>query len=117
MRILLRTVVASSSRRYTPSCARDSNVLVPLLAADGTAIDLEVNMIILDLHKRDMSGIARFHRWSPQRHCRLQFRGVGCNYPIFQFQSLGPHGKCRAGVDNLSFKIADDLKASLLADT
>ena len=56
MRIVHRLI--GRQRHRSPVRSRDLDVLVPLLAMDRAAVEVEVNVIVFDPHKRDVRRIA-----------------------------------------------------------
>ena len=53
---------------------------------NGTAINIEMNMIVFNLDKRDMRGIARLYRGPVESKSLSQFRPTGSSLTIFQLQ-------------------------------
>src|SRR5579864_3678618 len=110
----MRVGLRFSGRLYLSSvCARHLDVLKPLLAMNRAAIEIEMNVVVLDLYVRDMRGIARLDRRSPDRNRLLQFLATGRGDPIFQLQSLRAHWKSGSSIKNLHLEVADDLDACL----
>ena len=75
VRIGLRLV--PSRRNRVVVSPGNLQVLVPLLAVYGAAIDLETNVIVLDLHQRDVRRVARLYRRTPEGERLAQFFAVG----------------------------------------
>src|SRR5206468_3264122 len=85
-------------RGYRPAGAGDLDVLIPLLATNRSPVDLQVNVIVSDLHVRDVSRVPDFHRGSINRHHLLQLSRAGGDDAILQLQSLRSHGKNRTSI-------------------
>ncbi len=62
MRILC-SLIGSQLRRGTVR-ALHLNMFVPFFAMNGTAVDVEMNMVVFDVHVGDMGGITGLHRGS-----------------------------------------------------
>src|SRR5437868_2210386 len=90
------------------------NVLVPLLSVDGAAINVEVDLTVLNLHKGDVRRIAWPNGRPPQGKELLQFLTVRPDRTISQAQAFRAHRKGGLRVNNLSFENPDDLKTRLL---
>src|SRR5579859_3929006 len=111
MRVGLRLIARQGNLR--PAVARDRYVLIPLLAVNRATVDIEVNMVVFNLHERDVRRIARFHSGSPDGQCRLQIVSAGTGHAVLQLDSLRPHRKRGPRIKHLGLKVANDLKPRL----
>ena len=111
VRILLRLI--RRQRNRSSIRARDLNVLIPLLAMNGAAVEVEMNVVVLDLDIRDVSRIARPHRRSPDGESLLQLRPMGSGDAVFELDSFCAHGKESAGINDLGLEVTDNLQARL----
>lgn len=102
--------------RYWSVGAINLYVLVPLLPQYWSAVNLEANVVVLDLHKRNVRRITRLYRWAPKVQRLLQFDTIRGDYSIFQRQTLRPHGEDRPRVYQLSLKVADNLETGFLGN-
>src|SRR4029077_209357 len=91
-------------------------MLVPLLLLDGTAVDLEADVIFLDDDVADAGPVSGFRGWPPERHQVLQFRAGGGYVSVPESQPSLPHWKSRADVDQLFIEGVDNFFASFLGN-
>ena len=92
----------------------DLDTVVPLLAMNRTAVDIEMNVVVLDLHIREVGRIARPYRWPPEGESLLQLGTVGRRHAVSQLDPFGAHGKEGSRVDDLGLEVPDDFIAGLL---
>jgi len=82
MRILLGFGGRDGSR--VAVCSRNLNVLIPLLAVHRAAVNVEVDVVVFNLHEGDVCRIAGPDCRSPQGQRLLQFRATRRGDAIFQ---------------------------------
>src|SRR5207302_3811474 len=111
VRILLRLIRRQGNRSSIR--ARYLDMLVPFLTMNRAAVEIEMDVVVLDLHIRDVRRITRPHRRSPEGEGLLQLRSMRSSDAILEFESFCTHGKEGTRVDDLSLEDTDHLQASL----
>src|ERR1700686_3271815 len=91
-------------------------MLVPLLLLDGTAVNLEADVIFLDDDVADAGPVAGFRGWPPERHQVLQFRAGRGNGAVPESQPSLPHWKSRTDVDQFFIEGMDNVFAGSLGN-
>src|ERR1700740_3701015 len=65
--------------------ATDADALIPLLLLDGTAVNLDVNVVIFEYHVGDANRVSVFGRRSPHGNLLLQFSAAGSDHSVIEF--------------------------------
>ena len=89
------------------------DMLVPFLTVNGTTVEVEMNVVVLNQNEGDVSRIPRLNGWSIEGESLLQIRTCWRGQAIFQLQPFGPHRKSRARIENLHLEVTDDFQARL----
>ena len=86
MRILRGLIVGESNRG--PVGPVNSNVLVPLLATNRAAVEVEMNVVVFDADVGNVGRIAGLDRRVHRAIKLLQIRTIGRGHAVFQLESL-----------------------------